>query len=74
MAGSPIYDKMVKEKGFDPHTGSIYDRQVRKATPEEKSGKATKATAAKTKAAPKTPSKPKAGAKSPVKPKPKGGK
>lgn len=30
MAGSPIYDKMVKEKGFDPHKGSIYDTPTRK--------------------------------------------
>lgn len=69
MAGSPIYDKMVKEKGFDPHKGSIYDRPVRKATPEEKAGTAKPKTAAKPKAKAST-TKPKAAPKA----KPKAGK
>lgn len=65
MAGSPIYDKMVKEKGMDPYKGSIFDIPVRKATPEEKAGTAKPkakaiASTAKLKAAPKAAPKTKA--------------
>lgn len=43
MAGSPIYDKMVKEKGFDPYKGSIYDTpKAKKSAPPAKAPAAKK--------------------------------